>query len=495
MQDTVLDPDLEKHLAHFGIAMKEMKKTEMSMVEMEIDLSRRWEYSTIQEEGQKLVPIYGPGYTGMINLGNTCYMNTALQTLTLVPGMVEIYAKHADAIFEHCSGSPVDDFNVQMAKVISGLQSGDYSSKPLDDTSKGQGISPFSFWSNVTRGNAEFSSKRQQDVEEFMLYLFEKLEVNHSVLKAISSDDLVTSWRFKVEERTCCTVSGIVSYKTRPETILSVPVPRDEAVNLEEHRIYMSRCENEKAAGRTVPPEQAVRLKVPLLACIHAFAEPEFITESRSPFTNENTVLQKEYHFSTFPDWLWIHVSVKKYTISENMQAEKLDVTLDVPDELDLSDMAAKGPQPGEKVFTTADDSLKHFEASSQALGQLIEMGFNEVDSKKALFKAANDPSSAIQFLLSDDLHSTPALPAEGSMSDDAENVKCNDGPGRYRLRGFISHMGSSVHSGHYVCHLLKDNHWVIFNDEKVALSEKPPKEMAHIFLYQRIEDITDERL
>ena len=52
-----------------------MEKTEKSMVELEIDANKEYEFSTITESGAQLVPIYGPGYTGMQNLGNTCYMN------------------------------------------------------------------------------------------------------------------------------------------------------------------------------------------------------------------------------------------------------------------------------------------------------------------------------------------------------------------------------------------------------------------------------------
>lgn len=47
--------------------------------------------------------------------------------------------------------------------------------------------------------------------------------------------------------------------------------------------------------------------------------------------------------------------------------------------------------------------------------------------------------------------------------------------------------MGTSTLVGHYVCHILKDNHWVIYNDEKVALSENPPKDLGYLYLYKRI--------
>lgn len=56
-----------------------------------------------------------------------------------------------------------------------------------------------------------------------------------------------------------------------------------------------------------------------------------------------------------------------------------------------------------------------------------------------------------------------------------------------YKLVAFISHMGSSSQVGHYVCHILKNDKWVIFNDSKVAISQNPPKELGYLYLYQRL--------
>jgi len=57
-----------------------------------------------------------------------------------------------------------------------------------------------------------------------------------------------------------------------------------------------------------------------------------------------------------------------------------------------------------------------------------------------------------------------------------------------YELAAFISHMGTSTNVGHYVCHIKKDDRWVIFNDEKVALSENPPMELGYLYLYRRVD-------
>lgn len=56
-----------------------------------------------------------------------------------------------------------------------------------------------------------------------------------------------------------------------------------------------------------------------------------------------------------------------------------------------------------------------------------------------------------------------------------------------YRLKAFISHMGPSPAVGHYVCHINKQDKWVIYNDEKVALSENPPKDLGYVYFFERI--------
>ena len=47
--------------------------------------------------------------------------------------------------------------------------------------------------------------------------------------------------------------------------------------------------------------------------------------------------------------------------------------------------------------------------------------------------------------------------------------------------------MGTSTMVGHYVCHILKEGRWVIYNDEKVAISEKTPRKLGYLYLYERI--------
>lgn len=62
------------------------------MVELELDLNQKFgEWAAIQEAGSNLQPLYGPGYTGMSNLGNSCYLNSTMQVIFTVPAFITRY--------------------------------------------------------------------------------------------------------------------------------------------------------------------------------------------------------------------------------------------------------------------------------------------------------------------------------------------------------------------------------------------------------------------
>lgn len=45
-------------------------QTEMTTAEMELDHNTNFDWNRIQESGKDTDPLYGPGYTGLVNLGN-----------------------------------------------------------------------------------------------------------------------------------------------------------------------------------------------------------------------------------------------------------------------------------------------------------------------------------------------------------------------------------------------------------------------------------------
>lgn len=118
-------------------------------------------------------------------------------------------------------------------------------------------------------------------------------------------------------------------------------------------------------------------------------------------------------------------------------------------------------------------------------------MGFSRAHSVRALSIAKNDVERAVDWAFNtpEDSSAVSTLVESSPQSppqQQSTKSQYRDGAGKYRLIAFISHIGNHPSSGHYVAHILKDGRWVIFNDENVALSEHPPKDLAYLYLYKR---------
>jgi ubiquitin carboxyl-terminal hydrolase 5/13 len=112
--DSVLDPLLAQHLAHFGINVNQMEKTEKTTAELQIDINLNYDWSRLQEQDKKLQPLFGPVYTGMQNIGNSCYLASVMQTLFSIPEFQDRYYKTASHIFQTAPQDPTSDFQTQM---------------------------------------------------------------------------------------------------------------------------------------------------------------------------------------------------------------------------------------------------------------------------------------------------------------------------------------------------------------------------------------------
>ncbi len=170
----VKDPDLPFHLNKFGIDVSQQVKTEKTMTELNLDFNLNFTLSKAYEEGKMLVPVYGPGYTGLENLGNSCYMNSVLQILFSLEPFQNLYFDTAIEHLSTCHKDTFDCFQCQMSKIMYGMHSGNYSNKLIKSVAKTEenkegieeyqkGIKPSSFKQFFGKEHPEFSTTKQQD--------------------------------------------------------------------------------------------------------------------------------------------------------------------------------------------------------------------------------------------------------------------------------------------------------------------------------------------
>ncbi|XP_044473873.1 ubiquitin carboxyl-terminal hydrolase 14-like isoform X2 [Mangifera indica] len=410
--DSVLDPLLAQHLAFFGIDFSSLKKTEMTTAERELDQNTNFDWNRIQESGQEVEPLFGPGYTGLANLGNSCYLAATMQVVFSTRSFCSRYYvnQNLKLAFGAAPADPTVDLNMQLTKLGHGLLSGKYSIPALekDDSAntatttdtKQEGIPPRMFKAVIAASHPEFSSMRQQDALEFFLHFVDQVERVHSGKPDL---DPSKSFKFGIEDRIACS-SGKVAYNRRHDYILSLNIPLHEAINKEEVQAFHKLKAEKISEGKDVSSDEIVRPRVPLEACLAAFSAPEEISDFYTTALKAKTTAIKNAGLTSFPDYLVLHM--RKFVMEEGWVPKKLDVYIDVPDIIDISHMRSKGLQPGEELLPEGgpedEAELNMPVASEDIVCQLVSMGFNHLHCQKAAIKTSNTGvEAAMNWLLS----------------------------------------------------------------------------------------------
>lgn len=180
---------------------------------------------------------------------------------------------------------------ISRSKLGVGLLSGKYSTppprgSPVDADSLG--ISPGMFKTLIGRGHPDFSTKRQQDAQEFMSHIITLVERNSR-----GKLDPTNSFKFKLEERVQCSTSKKVKYSYRSDWLLPLNIPLEAAVNKEEVQAYEMKKAEAESEGRKLPPEMLVRPKIKLFSCLEAFIQPEIVEQFYSTAINDKTSARK----------------------------------------------------------------------------------------------------------------------------------------------------------------------------------------------------------
>ncbi|CAH1396675.1 unnamed protein product [Nezara viridula] len=528
--DMVEDPYLIQHLAHFGINIMNLEKTEKSMAELELALNTNYKEWSGTEDGKS---VSGPGLTGLANMGNSCYLNSVVQIIFSIPDFIKKYYENADAVFDNAPVDPAVDFNVQMAKLATGLISGKYAQSDNSDQPERKiipPVTPIMFKNVIGRGHPDFSTKNQQDAHEFFLHLLTFVQRNSR-----GSLDPTECFKLQVEDRFECGATGKVKYTRRTEYCLPLSIP-----------LSQEQLAAVKAQSMNKDSKDFTRPHIDLNACLSSFLQTELVEQFYSTAIQDKTTAKKTTRLATFPDYLMIHL--KKFCLNDNWIPIKLDVSVDMPNEVDFKMLGRHQRPPGEELLPEPVGPIAPPVLDQAVINGLVEQGFPLEAAKKAAYftkgggiemavnwlmehiadQDLNDPfvvpgaEPVIKEFIPDEeglmmltsmgftrAQATKALKATGnnveragdwifSHADELDKVDdvehppvagetFRDGSSTYRLIGVISHMGPSSMVGHYICHVLKDGQWVIFNDEKVAFSENIPKNLGYLYLYQRV--------
>lgn len=390
--DERTDENLGTHLENWGIILAERQKTEKSLTEMQIEQNLRWEFSMTSEDGQEFKPVFGPGLTGLKNLGNSCYLASILQCLFDMPFFKERYGEVSQSVA--ATLDPAEDLDTQLRKIGDGLLSGRYS-KPDSDVTASEhspeiphqkGLSPSMLKHLVGRGHPEFCTMRQQDAFELLQHLIKLITRSKHVAPA---EDPTRRFRFILEQRLQCLSCKRVRYTANEQDSIFLDVPIEK----------LSATEGGAKDANTGDTYREVTLK----ECLDRFTGGE-VVELTCTACGSKDGYSKRSLFKTLPEVLV--VNARKMTIV-NWVPIKVDVPVIVGDEaLLLDDYLSKGQQPDEEAFpedaAPAASASPAFVADAAALAQLESMGFPTVRCENALHATGNsDMNAAMEYLFS----------------------------------------------------------------------------------------------
>ncbi|KAL7413187.1 ubiquitin carboxyl-terminal hydrolase 14 [Mrakia frigida] len=543
--DAKVDPDLASHLANFGINVMSQTKTEKSMTELQIEHNLKFDFTMTGDDGKELQPLYGPGLTGLRNLGNSCYLASTIQTLFSLPAFQYAYTQASRSHTATCTLPPDTCIQCQMRKIGDGLLSGRYSQPKTNGEVNQDGIKPTGLKALVGKGHEEFVSMRQQDAEEFLQHLLKVLRADSSKRNLPpGSGEPTDVFRFGLEQRLQCTSCLGVRYRVDGQDLISLPVDAVEVGKLEDGRTEWKAVELMDCLGRGLAEEE--------------------LSEYQCPRCERNVRAVKQTRFATFPEVLVVHM--KKFQLV-GWVPQKLDIPVKVGDIINLDNWLGTGLKEGEValpedtkpaapglpefneaamnmlegmgfpavrcqrallatgnsdgeaamewLFAHMDDAGQPFPfdaylsscsgPSPEQIAMLADMGFSAAQARKAFKETGGDADSAVEWLFSnpdapgeEEEAPAPVVAAPIASSSEAQPTvaEIHGGsstlPATYRLKAFISHKGPSVHSGHYVATIQDlDAGSVLFNDEKVVKSEgaahESLKELAYLYVFEKI--------
>ena len=437
---------------------------------------------------------------GLQNLGNTCYLNSTLQTLRSVPELQEELQKYSASAVggQGSSGMDLSQFGLQGSFDLTASLRDLY--KQMSETQ--QGFPPLIFLNALRTAFPQFAQRAksgngyaQQDAEEAWSQIISQLRQKLKTRNAVSN----VSESSEVKD---ADISFIDKYLAgRFESILECDEPTakeagEEAVHSEDVFLKLD-CHINKDINH---------LRDGILAGL------EEKIEKRSPTLERDTIYTKKSRIARLPKYLTIHF-VRFFWKREAQKKAKIMRKVSFPPELDVVEFCTETLR---KQLVPVRDKVREVRKDEEDVVRARQRQklAHKQEEDRATDAKAKDPADEKK--LADKKEATKAKQtADGdtTMDDavyktdaehDAERAASlhqakkelfalinpdlakDDGAnksGLYELRGLVTHQGASADSGHYTSYVKKqglvdpktgkrkeeDGKWWWFNDDKVS--------------------------
>jgi ubiquitin C-terminal hydrolase len=135
--------------------------------------------NSVYYAGHELHPV--AGLVGFVNLGNTCYMNSALQCLTHSMKLTEYFLTHKES--EELNTTNPLGMGGQVAESYASLLHQCWPFAEADPRTVGNAFAPREFKSTIGRFTPQFTGYQQHDSQEFLAFLLDGLHEDLNRIK------------------------------------------------------------------------------------------------------------------------------------------------------------------------------------------------------------------------------------------------------------------------------------------------------------------------